>query len=74
MCSLKNASQRSHKICAGQTYIKFIKKTSMETVLHPREASAGDVNHLSEKDYQIKKHPVHSMNFPLPYCEIAPRL
>lgn len=26
----------------------------METVLHPREASAGDVNHLSEKDYQIK--------------------
>lgn len=46
----------------------------METVLHPREASAGDVNHLSEKDYQIKKHPVHSMNFPLPYCEIAPRL
>lgn len=54
MRSWKNASQRSHKICTGQTYIKFIKKTSMETVLHPREASAGDVNHLSEKDYQIK--------------------
>lgn len=73
MRSLKNASQRSHKICAGQTYIKFIKNFNGNSFA-PQRSFSGGCESSVRKRLSDKTHPEHSMNFPLPYCEIAPRL